>query len=94
MAGNTTDLTPDAYKKYMVNSSYADLINETDIKSITVEGDKLSCVVCSSWAEVVVVLKDCNFDGVLDSKRLVHRLYAAIGKQRTHSYHANISLKF
>ena len=82
VAGNTTDLTPDAYKKYMVNSSYADLINETDIKSITVEGDKLSCVVCSSWAEVVVVLKDCNFDGVLDSKRFVHGLYCSCGKTK------------
>ena len=79
---STTDLTPDTHKKYMVNSTYADLINETDIKSITVDGDKLSCVVCSSWAEVVVILKDCNFNGVLDGKKFVHGLYCSCGKTK------------
>ena len=79
---STTDLTPDTHKKYMVNSTYAGLINKTDIKSITVDGDKLSYVVCSSWAEVVVILKDYNFDGALDGKKFVHGLFCSCGKTK------------
>ena len=68
VANVTTKLTPDAYKKCMVNLSYAALLRDEDIKFITVEEDKMSCVVISSWAELVIILKDYNFNGVLDDK--------------------------
>ena len=89
-----SDLTPDAYKKYMANSSYADLIDDASIKFITVEEDKLSCAVISSWAELVVILKDINFNGMLDGKNFVHGLYCSCGRTKDTSYHASTSLQF